>query len=166
MASNGSAAFPVQFQDLTDPRGERTGAHPLINIVFLAVGGVLSGDHSFAAIPAIGRDRRRWFARFRELINGIPSDVPFASPGSPRSRGVREVPVEWDQVGETRFGAGIPRTPMTFEERELIETGVTAIMYVETVIRSPQEQLIIFGKSRHQRIGTLLIRVGAWGGGR
>ena len=78
MASNGSAAFPVHCQDLTDPRVERTRKHPLINIVFIAVCGVLSGANSFAAIHEFGLDRRPWFARFLDLTNGIPSDDTFA----------------------------------------------------------------------------------------
>ena len=78
MASSGSAAFQVHFQGLTDPRVERTRKHPLINIVFLTVCGVLSGAHSFAAIHEFGLDRRQWFARFLDLTNGIPSDDTFA----------------------------------------------------------------------------------------
>jgi len=43
MSSSPSSSFQVYFQDLLDPRVERTRKHPLINIVFLAVCGVLSG---------------------------------------------------------------------------------------------------------------------------
>ena len=78
MPSRASAAFQDHFQDLTDPRVERTRKHPLINIVFIAVCGVLSGANSFAAIEEFGLDRRTWFARFLNLTNGIPSDDTFA----------------------------------------------------------------------------------------
>src|SRR5512142_181792 len=78
MPSSASAAFQDHFQDLTDPRVERTRKHPLINIVFIAVCGVLSGANSFAAIHEFGLDRRTWFARFLDLTNGIPSDDTFA----------------------------------------------------------------------------------------
>ena len=78
MPSSASAAFQDHFQDLTDPRVERTRKHPLINIVFIAVCGVLSGANSFAAIEEFGLDRRTWFARFLDLTNGIPSDDTFA----------------------------------------------------------------------------------------
>src|SRR5512135_86602 len=78
MPSCESAAFQDHFQDLTDPRVERTRKHPLINIVFIAVCGVLSGANSFAAIEEFGLDRRTWFARFLDLTNGIPSDDTFA----------------------------------------------------------------------------------------
>ncbi len=59
MASKGSASFHRHFQDLRDPRIERTRKHPLINIIFMAVCGVLSGANSIAAIHEIAIDRRR-----------------------------------------------------------------------------------------------------------
>jgi predicted transposase YbfD/YdcC len=78
MPSDDSASFHDHFQGLTDPRVERTRKHPLINIAFIAVCGVLSGADSFAAIHEFGCDRRAWFARFLDLANGIPSEDPFA----------------------------------------------------------------------------------------
>jgi predicted transposase YbfD/YdcC len=74
MANFGSAFFQDHFQDLHDPRVERTRKHPLINIVFIAVCGVLSGANSFAAIHEFALDRRSWFARYLDLTNGIPSE--------------------------------------------------------------------------------------------
>jgi predicted transposase YbfD/YdcC len=78
VASSESAAFQDHFQDLNDPRVERTRKHPLINILFIAVCGVLAGANSFAAIHEFGLDRRTWFARSLDLVNGIPSDDTFA----------------------------------------------------------------------------------------
>lgn len=72
MAHIGSACFHHHVQDLEDPRVERTRKHPLLNIVFLAVCGVLSGANSFAALHEFARDRRRWFARSLDLTHGIP----------------------------------------------------------------------------------------------
>src|SRR3954453_17501065 len=77
MTSSDSAAFHDHFHDLNDPRVERTRKHPLINIVFLAVCGVLSGANSFASIQEFACDRRSWFARYLDLSNGIPSDDPL-----------------------------------------------------------------------------------------
>jgi predicted transposase YbfD/YdcC len=77
MSSSDSPAFQDHFQDLQDPRVERTRKHPLINIVFIAVCGVLSGANSFASIHEFGCDRRNWFARYLDLSNGIPSDDTF-----------------------------------------------------------------------------------------
>ena len=55
-------ALSSNFQDLNDPRVERTRKHPLINIVFMAVCGVLSGANSFASIHEFALDRKTWFA--------------------------------------------------------------------------------------------------------
>ena len=78
MANNGSASFHDHFQDLQDPRVERTRKHPLINVLFIAVCGVLSGANSFASIHEFAIDRRHWFARYLDLSNGIPSDDTLA----------------------------------------------------------------------------------------
>lgn len=78
MTNNGSASFHDHFQDLQDPRVERTRKHPLINVLFIAVCGVLSGANSFASIHEFAIDRRHWFARYLDLSNGIPSDDTLA----------------------------------------------------------------------------------------
>jgi predicted transposase YbfD/YdcC len=74
MLSDGTAAFHQHFQDLQDPRIERTRKHPLINIVFITVCGVLSGSNSIAGIHEFALDRRSWLARFLDLAPGIPSE--------------------------------------------------------------------------------------------
>jgi predicted transposase YbfD/YdcC len=78
VANDGSASFRAHFQDLQDPRVERTRKHPLINVLFIAVCGVLSGANSFASIHEFAIDRRHWFARYLDLSNGIPSDDTLA----------------------------------------------------------------------------------------
>src|SRR3954469_8106442 len=78
MPASDPAAFQEHFRGLNDPRVERTRKHPLINILFIAVCGVLSGANSFAAVAEFGSDRRSWFARYLDLTDGIPSDDTFA----------------------------------------------------------------------------------------
>lgn len=78
MANIGSAAFHHHFLDLQDPRVARTRKHPLINIVFMAVCGILCGSNSFAGIHEFALDRRNWLARYLDLTNGIPSEDTFA----------------------------------------------------------------------------------------
>jgi len=78
VANNGSASFHAHFQDLEDPRVERTRKHPLINVLFIAVCGVLSGANSFASIHEFAIDRRHWLARYLDLTNGIPSEDTLA----------------------------------------------------------------------------------------
>src|SRR3954452_22549766 len=74
MAPHGMASFEQHFQDLQDPRVERTRKHPLINIVFMTVCGVLSGANSIAAIHEFALDRRGWLAGYLDLSGGIPSE--------------------------------------------------------------------------------------------
>ncbi len=50
MSCTGAASFEQHFHDLQDPRVERTRKHPRLNIVFMAVCGVLSGANSIAGI--------------------------------------------------------------------------------------------------------------------
>jgi len=77
MLSESPATFHDHFGDLKDPRVQRTLYHPLINILFIAVCGVLSGANSFAAIHEFGVDRRTWLDRFLDLENGIPCEDTF-----------------------------------------------------------------------------------------
>jgi predicted transposase YbfD/YdcC len=77
MPNDGPTTFHHHFQDLDDPRVERTRIHPLINILFIAVCAVLSGANSFAAIHEFGTDRRSWLARFLDLTAGIPCEDTF-----------------------------------------------------------------------------------------
>src|SRR3954454_18112322 len=77
MPSQSPATFHDHFGDRKDPRVPRTLYHPLINILFIAVCGVLSGANSFAAIHEFGVDRRTWLARFLDLENGIPCEDTF-----------------------------------------------------------------------------------------
>src|SRR4051794_1952048 len=77
MPSKSPATFHDHFGDLKDPRVQRTLYHPLINILFIAVCGVLSGANSFAAIHEFAWDRRSWLTRFLDLENGIPCEDTF-----------------------------------------------------------------------------------------
>ena len=74
MDHRGPASFAQHFLDLQDPRVERTRRHPLINIVFMAVCGVLSGANSIAGIHEFAIDRRGWLSRYLDLSHGIPSE--------------------------------------------------------------------------------------------
>jgi hypothetical protein len=51
--SHGSASFEQHFQDLQDPRAERTRKHPRINVVFMAVFGIHSGANSIAGSTSL-----------------------------------------------------------------------------------------------------------------
>src|SRR3954453_12720474 len=77
MPRTSPATFHDHFGHLKDPRVQRTLHHPLINILFIAVCGVLSGANSFAAIHEFACDRRGWLTRFLDLTNGLPCEDTF-----------------------------------------------------------------------------------------
>lgn len=60
-----------------DPRVERTRAHPLENILTIALLAVLCGAETFTGIAAFGRSKRDFLATFLDLASGIPSHDTF-----------------------------------------------------------------------------------------
>ena len=66
------------FGQIPDPRVERTRAHPLLDIIAIALFAVLSGADSWVAIETYGNAKRSWLETFLPLPNGIPSHDTFA----------------------------------------------------------------------------------------
>lgn len=66
------------FGQIPDPRVERTRAHQLLDIITIALFGVLSGADSWVAIETYGNAKRCWLETFLALPNGIPSHDTFA----------------------------------------------------------------------------------------
>ena len=67
----------VHFEDLPDPRVERSKQHSLVNIVAIALSAVIAGAESFYEIEAFAQTKRLWLAQFLELENGTPSHDTF-----------------------------------------------------------------------------------------
>lgn len=65
------------FADLQDPRIERTKRHKLLDIVVLAICGVICGADDWVSIQEFGEAKLEWFQGFLELPNGIPSHDTF-----------------------------------------------------------------------------------------
>ena len=61
------------FESLTDPRHTRNRKHRLIDIVVIAVGGLVCGCDGPTAIHRWATNRREWLQSFLTLPNGIPS---------------------------------------------------------------------------------------------
>lgn len=70
MAVNPS--FFEHFADLPDPRIERCKRHELLDIVFLAVCGVMAGADGWESIEEFGHAKLDWLRRFVPLANGVP----------------------------------------------------------------------------------------------
>lgn len=71
-----SARIEDHFAELTDPR-RREVTYPLINVVVIAVCAVICGADDFVAIAKFGTTKRKWFERFLDLKEGIPSHDRF-----------------------------------------------------------------------------------------
>jgi hypothetical protein len=65
------------FSDLEDPRIERTKHHQLLDIIAIAIGGVICGADSWVDLELFGRSKEGWLKRFLSLPNGIPSHDTF-----------------------------------------------------------------------------------------
>lgn len=67
------------FDDLTDPRVDRTKLHSLKNIVFLTIAGVLCGGDSWVEIEENNSVKEEWLSNYLDLPHGIPSHDTFGS---------------------------------------------------------------------------------------
>lgn len=66
------------FARLPDPRRRRTRvAHPLVNLVVIALCGVIAGADTWEEIVRFARMRRDWLAKFLDLSAGVPSHDTF-----------------------------------------------------------------------------------------
>jgi predicted transposase YbfD/YdcC len=65
------------FQNLQDPRVDRTKDHSLQAIITIAILAVLSGADGFVAIETYGKAKQAWLETFLDLPHGIPSHDTF-----------------------------------------------------------------------------------------
>lgn len=65
------------FEDVKDPRIDRTRRHKLEDILTIALVAILGGAEAWTEVEMFGRAKKDWFARFLELPNGIPSHDTF-----------------------------------------------------------------------------------------
>ena len=67
----------THFQDLPDPRLNRTKDHDLIDVLVMAICALLCAAESFNDMEDFGRAKQDWFRTFLSLRNGIPSHDTF-----------------------------------------------------------------------------------------
>ena len=65
------------FSDVPDPRINRTKRHELVDILVIAVLGIICGADTWVDIEVFGRAKEPWLSRFLRLENGIPSHDTF-----------------------------------------------------------------------------------------
>ena len=65
------------FEDLTDPRIERSRVHDLFEMVVVAICATVAGSNSWTDIERFGNERLAWLRTFLCLENGIASHDTF-----------------------------------------------------------------------------------------
>ncbi len=65
------------FAELDDPRIEKNQKHPLINLISIAILGVICGADTWVDIERYGNAKQKWLGTFLDLRNGIPSHDTF-----------------------------------------------------------------------------------------
>ena len=65
------------FQNLPDPRVQRTKVHDLIDILVIAICTLLCGGEGFNDMEDFGHAKHDWFKTFLRLRSGIPSHDTF-----------------------------------------------------------------------------------------
>lgn len=70
-------SITVHFADLRDPRVERTRLHPLVNVLTIALLGVICGAEGWDDLAEFGQAKVDWLATFLVLSNGTPGADTF-----------------------------------------------------------------------------------------
>jgi predicted transposase YbfD/YdcC len=77
MSQHTFANFFSHFDNLSEPRVDRTKLHKLMDVVFIAVCALLSGANDFVGMEKFGKTKIDWLKKYLELPNGIPSHDTF-----------------------------------------------------------------------------------------
>lgn len=77
MSTEFVASLENCFGDLPDPRVRGRCDHKLLDIIIIAVCGVLCGADSWVGIETVGKAKESWLSEFLELEHGIPSHDTF-----------------------------------------------------------------------------------------
>jgi predicted transposase YbfD/YdcC len=65
------------FGDLPDPRVKGRCDHQLLDIIIIAICGVLCGADGWVGVETVGKAKASWFRQFLKLEHGIPSHDTF-----------------------------------------------------------------------------------------
>lgn len=71
-------ALLTHFDNITDPRIDRTKRYPLIEVIFLIVSAVVSGCEGWKSIRDFGEMKLDWLREYLPYENGIPVDDTIA----------------------------------------------------------------------------------------
>ena len=73
MADVKGVSLVEHFEDLEDPRVERTKFHQLSDIIVIAICAVICGADNWVEIEEFGHAKRDWLEALLGIPNGIPS---------------------------------------------------------------------------------------------
>ena len=65
------------FSELEDPRIDRTKRHRLIDVVVIAICGIIYGADSWVDVELFGNSKKEWLTKVLDLPSGIPSHDTF-----------------------------------------------------------------------------------------
>jgi predicted transposase YbfD/YdcC len=72
-----SASIRAHFAALTDPRSDHSKQHQLLDIITIALCGVLCGAESWTEIEQFGQAKLPWLGTFLALPHGLPAHDTF-----------------------------------------------------------------------------------------
>jgi predicted transposase YbfD/YdcC len=108
------------FGSLKDPRVERTKKHLLLDIITLALCGVIAGAQSWEEIEDFGNAHQDWLSSFLELPNGIPSHDTISRVFSVlEPKTIQECSINWLK----RLKSLIPETVIPIDGKTLRRSG-------------------------------------------
>ena len=67
----------THLSNLTDPRSALGKRHKLVEIIIIAICGIICGADDWVMIEFFGKARKEWFESFLSLPHGIPSHDTF-----------------------------------------------------------------------------------------
>lgn len=73
METEGRLRLAEVFVSITDPRQAKKTRHDLVEVLVVAVNGVMAGADTFVEIEAWANEKLAWFRRYLKLEHGIPS---------------------------------------------------------------------------------------------
>lgn len=73
----GSVSVIEHFAGIKDPRNDQGKRHSLLNIIVIAICGVICGADGWTQIEEFGKDRQSWFESFLDLPYGIPVEDTY-----------------------------------------------------------------------------------------
>ena len=77
MPSPAANSLGQHFAEVTDPRNEHNIRHSLLNIMTIAICGVIGGADNWVDIEMFGNAKLSWFKTFLDLPHGVPSHDTF-----------------------------------------------------------------------------------------